>query len=357
MDVNMGGDAASLATQSFLKTQSANKYSYAALTRLGIIMVPCLLLVLAASGKLVSSILIIGLIISYLLSEHNFQETSLVVFWLFLISSIVIMIYTGLNLHGFNTFSLFLLLNMALFLVLAGLVYVLCTATFIQRDFPHLLSGIETCVFSSLCLPSVAILMCSFVAVAGPENSPYHLTFILFFTYKLLLQPTISQFQTHNSKNQIYIVGKTVSAGHTILVVFLPAVFYFSIHSKNLSTSIFSMFGFSNVLLLLTIPILLLLYTLPTPISKIKKQQKRNLPANRAIGSFGGIGESPESLLWWSGMTVETLDQIRFSCIFLTLTVSIWALQQRIVMYAFSSYLRFYATHPVLNTALVTVSM
>ena len=262
---------------------------------LAALIVPCMLLIMVSSGQLFLGILIVGLLLSSILHESRLPEASLVVFWVFLVASICALFYTGITNHGVSLFVMFLLLNVSLFLISCGFLVSLFSPV-LQEDFPNALVVLESAVFSTLCMPCTSILMCGLLPYVGADNSAFYLAFILFFAYKQTMSPIKSQFVP-----DAFVVDPIVAGLHAILVVLLPAAFYISLHYY---ASIFSRLGLANLVLLLAIPILLFV----SPFSRQK-------PSMRPAAS-----EPPtSSLLWWLGVSSETLDRHRFWVVCVTL--------------------------------------
>ncbi|XP_078440804.1 no exine formation 1 [Wolffia australiana] len=293
--------------------------SFAHNGRIAVALVPAAAFLLDLGGSIVLSLLIVGLMISYILDSLRLKLPSFFAVWFSLLVSQIAFFFASSA-----RFPSLPLTVLAMFLCaetnfLIG-VWASLQFKWLQIENPTIVVALERLLFS--CLPIVAPALFSWAVVlaVGMGNSAfYYMVFACFF-YWVFSLPRPSSFKTkHEAEN--HILGSLECCLHTLHLLFVPLCFHMSSHY---STTFSSFSSFCDLLLLFFVPFLFQLYA------------------------------STRGALWWVTKDEGQVHSIRVVNGAIAMFVVAISLEVRVVFRSFGRYLH---APPPLNYFLVTVVM
>lgn len=297
--------------------------------RLLVLFIPCSIMVLASAGSVALAIVAVGAVLSYVANSIGIREFGFVLTWISIIACMIAISVVDLYSHHSPLLKLLLSMLFNTYLVLVGL-WLSLLSEFFQTEVPELLGIVERVIFSCLCMPSTVILMLALIPLFGIDASPYYLCFVMLGTLKVCIPPLGSSYSSTtrlkikgNAELEV-VCGATVSAFHMVSYHLLPATLYVSLHYRTaFSTGI----GFANMAILSCLPAFLAQAVL-----------------------------EPRSF-WWTGYTEHEISAMRPFLLGVTVIVATAAIEYRVVLHGFSSYLYYHSSAPLISHLLVTLAM
>ena len=197
-------NATTSSTFSSSSSHSRPLVSFQYSTRLGLALLPALLILLVAGGRPLLIVMSITAILAYLLDQFGTPEGSFVMVWLGVIGSMVSLSLEN-GLKSYTMFSTVLLILFNCIIIMMGL-YITCHYSFLSNELflrTPLLGGtgniigngqIERLLFGALYMPLVTIEMMALFAV-GAEAAPWLMCAVCVWNYVILVRPLPSSEQ------------------------------------------------------------------------------------------------------------------------------------------------------------------
>eukprot|EP00026_Physarum_polycephalum_P001598 Phypoly_transcript_01600.p1 GENE.Phypoly_transcript_01600~~Phypoly_transcript_01600.p1 ORF type:complete len:1030 (+),score=82.52 Phypoly_transcript_01600:85-3174(+) len=220
-------------------------------SRVWIPFLPSLLVLLSLGGKVTIGTVIVGLMVAYICDVRGSKEGTLVALWGTLLASEFGLVVSGAFLFQHSLVNMFLLFNVAVFLVVTGMWGSLQAKWLTQFELAVL--GMERCIFAITIYPCSVLLTWVAIASQGIDNAPFYLLLFLVAHFYLFGLPTKSSFRPRDAPG--YILGKFETIVMTGALIFLPAISYISIYHSVLTRSLLHT---TNIVLLITLPLLVL---------------------------------------------------------------------------------------------------
>ncbi|XP_057755029.1 uncharacterized protein LOC130974246 [Arachis stenosperma] len=330
---NQRGHSASPSTSSSsrsIKNPTGFTHNY----RIAMALVPSAMFLLDLGGAPVASVLVVGLMISYILdSVVTSKVPSFFGVWLTLIfSQLCFFLFASPSL--FATFSSSLPLTLLSSFLCAHttfLVGVWCSLNFrfLPLENPSIALSLERLLLASAPISASSIFTWATVSAVGIRNAAYYLAAFNSLFYWLFSIPRLSSFKTtprarfHGGEvpHDSYILGPLESCVHTLYLLFLPLVFHLGSHYALVFSSAAA---FCDLILLFFLPFLFQLYA------------------------------STKGALWWVTKNENQVHSIRVVNGAVALVAVVVALEVRVVFHSFGRYIQ---VPPPLNYVLVTITM
>ncbi|KAK7272875.1 hypothetical protein RIF29_13915 [Crotalaria pallida] len=301
-------------------------------SRVALALVPSALFLLDLGGTTVLSVLLVGLMISYILDSLSFKPASFISIWLSLLFSHLTLLFSLFSSSSspFNSFPLTLLSSLlcgfATFLI--G-VWSSLQFKFILVENPSIVIALERLLFAALPITASSLFAWATISALGIANSAYYLMLFNCCFYWIFGVPRVSSFKAkHEARyhggevpQESFILGPLESCVHTLNLLFTPLVFHVASHYAVVLSSAAS---FCDLVLLFFVPFLFQLYA------------------------------STRGALWWVTRNENQVRSIRVVNGAVALVLVVVALEVRVVFHAFGRYIQ---VPPPLNYVLVSVTM
>eukprot|EP00755_Sulcionema_specki_P005321 Sspe_Gene.4815::Locus_1590_Transcript_1_1_Confidence_1.000_Length_3453::g.4815::m.4815 len=227
-------------------------------TELVLLFVSCGLPVLALAGRNVLTILLVGVVLSYILDFTNCKQMTLMAIW-FTILFVVIGIYlTNIALVFESPLTMLIIANSCLYLFLVG-----CFATvqfrWFQLQSPEISLAAERLLLGLtpvICLP---LLFSTIVTFCGAQLAPFLLAILLVVLHNRFYSLRKSSFKealTPEATDEEYINGRLEALLFTIITLFIPTMVHVAIFHRAGLTSFHQL----NILALVALPALYLFW-------------------------------------------------------------------------------------------------
>eukprot|EP01059_Diplonema_ambulator_P015234 TRINITY_DN26330_c0_g1_i1.p1 TRINITY_DN26330_c0_g1~~TRINITY_DN26330_c0_g1_i1.p1 ORF type:complete len:1121 (+),score=218.04 TRINITY_DN26330_c0_g1_i1:55-3417(+) len=225
---------------------------------LSFLLVSCLLPTLAVSGKHVLTILLVGIITTYMLDYTNSKNLALLSVWLCVSAVWIGMYLTNVNVMRNTWLSTFIVLDLSLYLFILGL-FATIQFKWLQVRSPELALASERVLLGLspiICLP---LLFSTCLSLVGSQLAPFGLAVVMIVLHRFFYVKRKSAFKealTPEAKKEEIINGRLESGLFTLAMVTLPAVTEILInHKQDLS-----ILHLLNILTLIALPLLYAFY-------------------------------------------------------------------------------------------------
>lgn len=291
---------------------SAGSFQYN--VRVGIAMVPCIILLLGMGGKPVLGTLTVGLMISYILDAIHLKHGAFFGIWGSLFASQLALVLAGTNFFTVVSTPLYCLALLVSFQAnfLVG-IWASLQFKWLQLENPSIVLALERVLFACIPFTAATLQTWAVIAAVGIQNSPFYLMVILFELYWLFALPQHSSFRNKPEKNyggqiteEALILGQLDGAFHTLTLLFLPVSLYVGTHHAHIFSSINAI---CDVLLLFFVPLLFQLYA------------------------------STRGALWWIAKDPKQFHLVRLVNGAISLFIVIVCMEIRVIFFSFGQYI------------------
>jgi hypothetical protein len=292
------------------------------------LLIPPFLLCLSFGGTSVLSTLTIGLLLSFAAFQSAYESLSFSLYTFSFTFSIFSLWHHGLSVMHYSVFSLFLLLNLTMILILAGIYCSLYLYPVFFLSYPGIRHTLHVLLHTCSSMPVACIMCWAFSAWFGTSWSPFTFLFLLYACIRV----------TSESGSMSYFPMRLLRL-HWIALYFIPMAFHASIHHRVLIAplSLSSMALLFSASLALTPSMIL-----PSLISSEKKAQHE---ADSQPGGAAGAGSAQSHIPSMVPLT------------FISLVLLSASLAYRLVFPAFTAYISHFVWFPLLSPILVTSAL